>query len=148
MSTSQFGIIGLGTMGRNLALNVESRGFRVAVWTLETPWIDEFIAAHPGAAFQGTTTFAAFTAALERPRRIMMMIPAGKPVDATIEQLKPLLASADVLIDGGNAGFEDTRRREAALRPTGIHFVGCGVSGGEEGARVGPSLMPGGSNEA
>jgi 6-phosphogluconate dehydrogenase len=85
---------------------------------------------------------------LSRPRRIIMMIPAGKPVDATIEKLQPLLDRGDVLIDGGNSWFEDTRRREAALRPTGIHFVGCGVSGGEEGARFGPSLMPGGSTEA
>ena len=148
MSGSNFGIIGLGTMGRNLALNIESRGYRVAVWNLETEWVAQFIQNHAGAKFEGTTTFEEFTAALERPRRIMMMIPAGKPVDATIEKLKPLLDSADVLIDGGNSWFEDTRRREAALRPAGIHFVGCGVSGGEEGARVGPSLMPGGSNEA
>ncbi len=148
MSTSQFGIIGLGTMGRNLALNVESRGVRVAVWNLETPWIAEFLAAHPGAAFEGTPTFEAFTAALERPRRIMMMIPAGKPVDATIEKLLPLLHAGDVVIDGGNSWFEDTERREARLREAGIHFVGCGVSGGEEGARFGPSLMPGGPEAA
>ena len=148
MSGSNFGIIGLGTMGRNLALNIESRGYRVAVWNLETEWVADFIGHHAGAKFEGTTTFEAFTAALERPRRIMMMIPAGKPVDATIDKLKPLLDKGDVLIDGGNSWFEDTRRREAALRPAGIHFVGCGVSGGEEGARLGPSLMPGGSNEA
>ena len=148
MSTSQFGIIGLGTMGRNLALNVESRGFRVAVWNLETPWISEFLDAHPGAAFEGTPTFEAFTAALVRPRRIMMMIPAGKPVDATIEKLLPLLDRGDVVIDGGNSWFEDSERREAALRGAGIHFIGCGVSGGEEGARFGPSLMPGGPDAA
>jgi len=148
MSGSNFGIIGLGTMGRNLALNIESRGYRVAVWNLETEWISDFIRNHAGAKFEGTETFEAFTAALERPRRIMMMIPAGKPVDATIDKLKPLLDKGDVVIDGGNSWFEDTRRREAALRPAGIHFVGCGVSGGEEGARLGPSLMPGGSNEA
>ena len=110
MSTSQFGIIGLGTMGRNLALNVESRGFRVAVWNLETPWIVGLPERdHPGAAFDGTPTFEAFTAALVRPRRIMMMIPAGKPVDATIEKLLPLLDRGDVVIDGGNSWFEDTR---------------------------------------
>ena len=147
MSGSNFGIIGLGTMGRNLALNIESRGYRVAVWNLETEWVADFISQHKGAGFEGTTTFQAFTAALERPRRIMMMIPAGKPVDETIEKLKPLLDKGDVLIDGGNSWFEDTRRREAALRPTGIYFVGCGVSGGEEGARLGPSLMPGGPDE-
>jgi 6-phosphogluconate dehydrogenase len=148
MSGSNFGIVGLGTMGRNLALNIESRGNRVAVWNLETDWITEFISKHPGARFEGTPTFEQFTAALSRPRRIMMMIPAGKPVDATIEKLQPLLERGDVLIDGGNSWFEDTRRREAALRPTGIHFVGCGVSGGEEGARFGPSLMPGGSDDS
>src|SRR4029079_5729659 len=140
-------IIGLGTMGRNLALNIESRGYRVAVWNLETDWISDFISKHPGAKFEGTPTFEAFTDALSRPRRIMMMIPAGKPVDATIDKLKPLLERGDVLVDGGNSWFEDTRRREAALKPTGILFVGCGVSGGEEGARFGPSLMPGGADE-
>ena len=148
MSGSNFGIIGLGTMGRNLALNIESRGYRVAVWNLETEWIADFIRNHQGAKFEGTPTFEQFTAALERPRRIMMMIPAGKPVDATIEKIQPLLNKGDVLIDGGNSWFEDTRRREAALRQAGIHFVGCGVSGGEEGARFGPSLMPGGPAEA
>ena len=147
MSGSNFGIVGLGTMGRNLALNIESRGYQVAVWNLETDWIGDFISKHPGAKFEGTPTFEQFTAALSRPRRIMMMIPAGKPVDATIDKLKPLLERGDVLIDGGNSWFEDTRRREAALRSSGIHFVGCGVSGGEEGARFGPSLMPGGPNE-
>jgi 6-phosphogluconate dehydrogenase len=147
MSGSNFGIVGLGTMGRNLALNIESHGYRVAVWNLETDWIGDFIGKHPGAKFEGTPTFEQFTAALSRPRRIMMMIPAGKPVDATIDKLKPLLDRGDVLIDGGNSWFEDTRRREAALRSSGLHFVGCGVSGGEEGARFGPSLMPGGPNE-
>jgi 6-phosphogluconate dehydrogenase len=148
MSGSQFGIIGLGTMGRNLALNIESHGCRVAVWNLESQWVTDFVASHPGAGFEGTATFEAFTAALERPRRIMMMIPAGKPVDATIEKLLPLLDRGDVVIDGGNSWFEDTERRESALRGAGIHFVGCGVSGGEEGARYGPSLMPGGPAEA
>jgi 6-phosphogluconate dehydrogenase len=148
MSGSNFGLVGLGTMGRNLALNIESHGFRVAVWNLETEWVDQFLEAHAGAKFTGTRTFEELAAALDRPRRIMMMIPAGKPVDATIEKLKPLLQPGDVLIDGGNSWFEDTRRREAALRPTGIHFIGCGVSGGEEGARFGPSLMPGGPDEA
>jgi len=148
MSGSNFGIVGLGTMGRNLALNIESRGYGVAVWNLETEWIGDFIGKHPGAKFTGTPTFEEFTSALSRPRRIMMMIPAGKPVDATIDKLQPLLERGDVLIDGGNSWFEDTRRREAALRPTGIHFVGCGVSGGEEGARFGPSLMPGGSDDS
>jgi 6-phosphogluconate dehydrogenase len=148
VSQSRFGIVGLGTMGRNLAQNIESRGVPVAVWNLETEWVDAFVAAHPQGAFEGTRTFQALVAALERPRRIMMMIPAGTPVDATIDQLGPLLEPGDILIDGGNSWFEDTRRREAALREAGLHFVGCGVSGGEEGARYGPSLMPGGSAES
>src|SRR4051812_18040506 len=148
MSGSNFGIVGLGTMGRNLALNIESRGYRVAVWNLETEWIADFIGKHPGARFEAAPTFEQFAAALSRPRRIMMMIPAGKPVDDTIDKLSPFLDRGDVLIDGGNSWFEDTRRREAALRLAGIHFFGCGVSGGEEGARFGPSLMPGGSEDA
>jgi 6-phosphogluconate dehydrogenase len=119
----------------------------VAVWNLETEWIGDFVKSHPEGKFEGTPTFEQFAAALERPRRMMMMIPAGKPVDATIDKIRSLLSPGDVLIDGGNSWFEDTRRREAALRPTGIHFVGCGVSGGEEGARFGPSLMPGGADE-
>jgi 6-phosphogluconate dehydrogenase len=148
MSASQFGVIGLGTMGRNLALNIESHGIPVAVWNLETEWIDAFVREHPGKQFTGTATFEALVAALERPRRILMMIPAGKPVDATIAKLQPLLDKGDVIIDGGNSWFEDTERREAMLRAAGIHFVGCGVSGGEEGARNGPSLMPGGPAES
>jgi 6-phosphogluconate dehydrogenase len=148
MSGSNFGIIGLGTMGRNLALNIESRGFSVAVWNLEPQWVTDFLADHPGNKFEGTTTLEAFTAALERPRRIMMMIPAGKPIDEMIAKLQPMLERGDVVVDGGNSWFEDTRRREAALRERGIHFIGCGVSGGEEGARFGPSLMPGGPNES
>jgi 6-phosphogluconate dehydrogenase len=135
-------------MGRNLALNFESRGYQVAVWNLETEWVDEFLGAHSGARFTGARTLQELAAALERPRRLVMMIPAGDPVEAMIAKLQRLLDPGDILVDGGNSWFEDTRRREAALRPTGVHFVGCGVSGGEEGARVGPSLMPGGSKEA
>jgi 6-phosphogluconate dehydrogenase len=148
MTTAQFGIVGLGTMGRNLALNFESRGYQVAVWNLEPEWVDEFIADNRDGRFTGTKTLQNLVAALERPRRIVMMIPAGDPVEMTIGKLQPLLERGDILVDGGNSWFEDTRRREAQLRPTGLHFVGCGVSGGEEGARYGPSLMPGGSEEA
>jgi 6-phosphogluconate dehydrogenase len=135
-------------MGSNLALNFESRGYQVAVWNLESEWVDDFVHAHQGARFTGTKTLQELASALERPRRIVMMIPAGEPVEMTIGKLQPLLERGDVLVDGGNSWFEDTRRREAQLRPTGLHFVGCGVSGGEEGARHGPSLMPGGSDEA
>jgi 6-phosphogluconate dehydrogenase len=142
------GIVGLGTMGRNLALNIESRGFPVAVWNREIEWIDEFVRAHPEGRFRRATTIPELVGALDRPRRIMMMIPAGAPIDQMISKLRPLLQPGDVLIDGGNSWFEDTRRREAELRPTGIHFMGCGVSGGEDGARYGPSLMPGGPVDA
>ena len=147
MTKAQFGIVGLGTMGRNLALNFESRGYHVAVWNLETEWVDDFIHSN-GGKFVGTKTLQDLVAALERPRRIVMMIPAGDPVEMTIGKLQPLLDRGDILVDGGNSWFEDTRRREERLRPTGLHFVGCGVSGGEEGARYGPSLMPGGSEDA
>jgi 6-phosphogluconate dehydrogenase len=143
-----FGVIGLGTMGRNLALNIESRGYPVAVWNRETDWTTAFIAEHAGHAFSGTATLEEFAAVLQRPRRILMMIPAGKPVDEMIARMRPLIHPGDVLIDGGNSWFEDTRRREKMLAETGVHFVGCGVSGGERGAREGPSMMPGGSVEA
>ena len=143
-----FGVIGLGTMGRNLALNIEEHGFPVVVWNLETEWTDAFLKEHAAATFTGAKTLDAFVSALEPPRRIMMMIPAGAPVDQMIEKLTPLLSPGDILIDGGNSYFEDTRRREAAVREHRLHFVGCGVSGGEEGARFGPSIMPGGSVEA
>jgi 6-phosphogluconate dehydrogenase len=148
MSGSDFGVVGLGTMGRNLALNVASRGLAVAVWNREQDWTDRFIAENANRAFTGAASLEQFVRALKRPRRILMMIPAGKPVDEMIERLRPLLEAGDVLVDGGNSWYLDTRRREEVLRTDGLHFVGCGVSGGEEGARTGPSLMPGGSSEA
>ena len=148
MSGSTFGVIGLGTMGRNLALNIEEHGFSVAVWNLETEWTDAFLRDHPKAKFTGAKTLEALVSELERPRRILMMVPAGAPVDEMIDKLSPLLDAGDILIDGGNSHFEDTQRREAALRDRKLNFVGCGVSGGEEGARYGPSIMPGGSADA
>ena len=146
--TGTFGLIGLGTMGRNLALNIEEHGFPVVVWNLESDWTDAFLREHASARFTGARTLEELAAALERPRRMMMMIPAGKPVDEMIAKLSPLLEAGDIIIDGGNSHFEDTRRREALLRARGLEFVGCGVSGGEEGARFGPSIMPGGSDAA
>ena len=148
MSTATFGVIGLGTMGRNLALNIESRGETVAVWNRETDWTTDFRREHAAQKFVAAETLEALVAAIARPRRVLMMIPAGAPVDEMIGRLAPLLDEGDVLIDGGNSWFEDTRRREEALRARRLHFVGCGVSGGEEGARQGPSMMPGGSPEA
>ena len=148
MSGATVGVIGLGTMGRNLALNIESHGFPVAVWNREPEWTTAFIEEHRGRRFTAAETTDELVAALDRPRRILMMIPAGKPVDEMIERLLPRLEAGDVLIDGGNSWFEDTQRRERDLRARNLQFVGCGVSGGERGAREGPSMMPGGSLEA
>ncbi|HSB08213.1 MAG TPA: NADP-dependent phosphogluconate dehydrogenase [Blastocatellia bacterium] len=145
---AQFGMIGLAVMGRNLALNVEEHGFPVAVWNLETEWVDSFIGEHQGKQIIGARSLEQFVQQLERPRRIMMMIRAGAPIDMTVERIKPLLEPGDILIDGGNSYFKDTQRREEELRKQGLCFVGSGVSGGEEGARHGPSLMPGGAREA
>jgi 6-phosphogluconate dehydrogenase len=145
---AQFGMIGLGVMGRNLALNVEEKGYPVAVWNLETEWVDKFVQENTDKQFTGTVTLEDFVSSLERPRRIMMMIKAGAPVDATVERLKPLLETSDIVIDGGNSYYKDTQRRERDLKAAGLNFVGCGVSGGESGARHGPSLMPGGDRQA
>jgi len=145
---SDFGMIGLAVMGRNLALNIEDHGFSVAVWNLEQPVTEKFVADNAGKKFTATRSLADFVAALEKPRRIMMMIKAGKPVDEVLTQLKPLLEAGDIVIDGGNTHFVETRRREEDLRKQGVNFVGMGVSGGEEGARRGPALMPGGTPDA
>jgi 6-phosphogluconate dehydrogenase len=142
---AQFGVIGLGVMGQNLALNVEEHGFSVAVWNRETDWVERFIATNPGKRLTGTRTLEEFAEALARPRRVLLMITAGDPVDMMIGGLAPLLDEGDILVDGGNSWFKDTQRREADLKQRKRFFVGCGVSGGEEGARFGPSLMPGGA---
>ncbi len=143
-----FGLIGIGTMGSNLALNLEDHGIPVAFWNREQEKTRTFAAANRDRHFIPTTTFAELVAALERPRRILLMIPAGDPVDQTLAQLVPLLESGDIVIDGGNSLFHDTRRRVADLVARGLYFYGVGVSGGSEGARHGPSLMPGGPAEA
>lgn len=145
---AQFGVIGLAVMGRNLALNVSDHGYSVAVWNLEAEDTERFAKSHAHKGIVGTYTLEELVRSLERPRRILMMIKAGPPVDETIEKLRPLLDTDDILIDGGNSWFKDSQRRERYLRDLGIRFFGTGVSGGEEGARWGPSLMPGGSNEA
>jgi len=143
----QLGMLGVGVMGRNLAWNIADHGFTVAAWNREPEMLDEVLAAAPG-KLQGTRTLEEFVAALERPRRIMVMITAGKPVDMVLDALEPLLEPGDIVIDGGNSWFEDTQRREARLTARGMSFFGVGVSGGEDGARHGPSLMPGGKAEA
>ncbi|HEY0378071.1 MAG TPA: NADP-dependent phosphogluconate dehydrogenase [Pyrinomonadaceae bacterium] len=149
MAEADIGMAGLGVMGLNLARNMERNGYAVAVWNREADAVDEFLAQEGGGKhFTGTKTPEEFVKSLKRPRRIMMMIKAGPPVDWTIDQFKPYLEAGDILIDGGNSWFEDTRRREAALRAESLRFIGSGVSGGEEGALWGPSLMPGGAREA
>jgi 6-phosphogluconate dehydrogenase len=142
------GLIGLGVMGSNLALNMEEKGFPVAVWNRDGARIDAFLAAHAKKAFAGKSDLSAFVKLLERPRRLLLMIKAGDPVDQMIERLLPLLEPGDIVMDGGNSWFEDTQRREQRLREQGLHYVGVGISGGEEGARHGPSMMPGGSDTA
>src|SRR5229473_2873843 len=148
MTQAQFGVIGLAVMGENLALNIEEHGFPVAVWNRDGAVTDQFIAKHAGKKFTSTKTLEELVQAIERPRRIVMMIKAGAPVDMTIDKLAPLLDEGDVVIDGGNSWFKDTQERTKRLEGKGLHFVGSGVSGGEEGARYGPSLMPGGSKES
>ncbi len=138
------GLIGLAVMGQNLVLNIESRGFDIAVYNRSTGVTDAFVTAHPGKRLRGAHTLTEFVAALKRPRTVMLMVKAGTAVDAVIDQLLPLLEEGDIVIDGGNSLFTDTERRSAALSARGLRFVGAGVSGGEEGARKGPSIMPGG----
>src|SRR5437016_358045 len=146
---SDIGLIGLAVMGENLVLNMESKGFSVAVFNRTTAVTEKFAATRgKGKKITPTKTIEEFIGALNRPRKVMMMIKAGKPVDQVIGEVVPLLEKGDVLIDGGNSLFTDTQRRFKELEAKGIHYIGCGVSGGEEGALKGPSLMPGGSHEA
>jgi 6-phosphogluconate dehydrogenase len=146
---ADIGLIGLAVMGENLALNMESKGFRVAVYNRTTARVDEFIAGRArGKNFVGTRTPAELVAALEAPRKILMLIKAGPAVDAVIDELLPLLDRGDILIDGGNSLYTDTQRRTRKVEQAGMLYVGSGVSGGEEGALTGPSLMPGGSTAA
>ncbi|WP_261547478.1 NADP-dependent phosphogluconate dehydrogenase [Burkholderia multivorans] len=148
MGKQAIGVIGLAVMGRNLALNIESRGYAVSVYNRSREKTDELIAEFPGRNLVPTYTLEQFVASLETPRRILMMVKAGEATDATIASLKPLLEKGDVLIDGGNTHFTDTIRRNQELAQSGLHFIGTGVSGGEEGALRGPSIMPGGQRDA
>ncbi|HIZ35527.1 MAG TPA: NADP-dependent phosphogluconate dehydrogenase [Candidatus Ruania gallistercoris] len=147
-ATAQVGVVGLAVMGRNLARNFANHGYTVAVYNRTTARTEEMMAAHgEEGSFVPATELADFVASLERPRRIVIMVQAGKGTDATIDSLVELLEEGDIVVDGGNAHYEDTQRREAALRAKGLHFFGVGVSGGEEGALNGPSIMPGGPAE-
>jgi 6-phosphogluconate dehydrogenase len=138
------GLIGLAVMGQNLVLNIESRGFRVAVFNRTASVTEDFVLRHPGRALRACPSLVDFVASLDRPRKILVMVQAGAAVDAVIEQLLPLLARDDIVVDCGNSLYTDTERRDAWLSGHGLRFVGAGVSGGEEGARKGPSIMPGG----
>ncbi|MEV4916183.1 NADP-dependent phosphogluconate dehydrogenase [Streptomyces tirandamycinicus] len=147
--TAQIGVTGLAVMGRNLARNFARNGYTVALHNRTTARTRELVESFGDeGAFVPTESAEEFVAALERPRRLVIMVKAGAPTDAVIEEFAPLLEPGDQIIDGGNAHFEDTRRRERELRERDIHFVGVGVSGGEEGALHGPSIMPGGSTES
>lgn len=148
MGKPAIGVIGLAVMGRNLALNIESRGYTVAIYNRSREKTDELLAEHPGRRLAPAYTLQSFVESLEKPRRILLMVKAGEATDATIGALQPLLEPGDILIDGGNTHFTDTIRRNQALAKSGLHFIGTGVSGGEEGALKGPAIMPGGQREA
>ncbi len=150
MGKARIGLIGLGVMGRNLALNIAEHGFDVAVYNRTAARTTEFVASAGPLAerLAGCATLGQLVEALERPRAIILMIKSGAPVDGEIDKLVPLLEPGDMIIDAGNANFHDTRRREKALSAKGLSFIGMGVSGGEVGARYGPSIMVGGKQES
>lgn len=143
----QFGVIGLSVMGKNLALNVKNHGYSVSGFSIDKPEVDA-LAKYEDKNLKPTYTWEEFVNSLEKPRKILIQIMAGKPVDETLQKLLPLLDKGDILIDGGNSNFHDTNRRYKEMEKHGIHFIGMGVSGGEEGALNGPALMPGGDEKA
>ncbi|WP_059046444.1 NADP-dependent phosphogluconate dehydrogenase [Paenibacillus rubinfantis] len=148
MKKQQIGVVGLAVMGKNLALNIESNGFSVALYNRSAEKTKELLEEAPGKNFVGTYSIEEFVQALETPRKILIMVKAGKPTDDTIHQLVPYLEKGDILIDGGNAHFPDTQRRNKELEAQGFRYIGAGVSGGEEGALKGPAIMPGGQRDA
>jgi len=148
MDKQQFGVIGIGVMGKNLAINVESRGISVSVYDLNRIKTDELLIEAKEKKIKGTDSIDKFVNSLQTPRKILLMIKAGKPVDEVIKKLIPYISKGDILIDGGNSFFKDTIRRNKKLEDLGIKFIGTGVSGGEEGALKGPAIMPGGQFDA
>ncbi|MGH1787913.1 NADP-dependent phosphogluconate dehydrogenase [Enterococcus casseliflavus] len=148
MTKQQIGVVGMAVMGKNLALNIESRGYSVALFNRTGSKTEEVVKEHPDKNFKATYTIKEFVQSIEKPRRILLMVKAGFATDATIQELLPHLDKGDILIDGGNTFFKDTVRRNEELANSGINFIGTGVSGGEEGALKGPSIMPGGQKEA
>ena len=147
MSKQDIGVIGLAVMGKNLALNIESRGYSVSVYNRSREKTDGMVAEAVGKKIHGTFSIEEFVDSLEKPRKIIIMVKAGKPVDDTIEQLKEYVSKGDIIIDAGNSFYEDTIRRSRQLEAEGYRFIGTGVSGGEEGALLGPAIMPGGEKE-
>jgi len=147
-STVPIGLIGLAVMGQNLALNIEEKGFPIAVFNRTTSRMDDFVAANPGKRLLPCRTIEELVASLEKPRRVIVMVQAGDPVDQQMALLRPHLEAGDVFIDAGNSWFQDTQRREKEFAAAGLRYLGMGVSGGEEGARHGPSIMPGGDRSA
>lgn len=148
MSKQQIGVIGLAVMGKNLALNIESRGFTVSVFNRSPQKTNDLLEEAKGKNLTGTFSIEEFVNSLEVPRKILIMVQAGSATDSTIEQLIPFLTEGDIIIDGGNAYFPDTQRRSKDLEAQGFRFIGTGVSGGEEGALKGPAIMPGGQESA
>ncbi|HAR0837996.1 TPA: NADP-dependent phosphogluconate dehydrogenase [Enterococcus faecium] len=148
MSKQQIGVVGMAVMGKNLALNIESRGYSVALFNRTGAKTTAVVEEHPDKNFKATYTIEEFVESIEKPRRILLMVKAGPATDATIQELLPHLDKGDILIDGGNTFFKDTMRRNEELANSVINFIGTGVSGGEEGALKGPSIMPGGQKEA
>ncbi|MGI6668319.1 MAG: decarboxylating NADP(+)-dependent phosphogluconate dehydrogenase [Acetivibrionales bacterium] len=148
MSKQDIGVIGLAVMGKNLALNIESKGYSVSVYNRSPEKTKDMLAESAGKRIFGAYSLEEFVNSLEKPRKIIIMVKAGKPVDDTIESLKPYLSKGDIIIDAGNSYYEDTIRRSKQLEAEGYRFIGTGVSGGEEGALLGPSIMPGGEKEA
>lgn len=144
-----FGMVGLGVMGKNLLLNMADNGFAVVGFDLSKDKTHDFEnSGKEGQRLRGVNSLNDLVASLKKPRKIMMLVPAGKPVDSVMRELKPLLEKGDIIIDGGNSHYTDTLSRIQEMKDTGIHFMGVGISGGEEGARFGPSIMPGGDWEA
>ncbi|WP_458121784.1 NADP-dependent phosphogluconate dehydrogenase [Paenibacillus sp. Z6-24] len=148
MSKQQIGVVGLAVMGKNLALNIESKGFSVSVFNRSPQKTHDLMEEAKGKNMVGTFSIEEFVQSLEVPRKILIMVQAGPATDATIEQLVPHLDQGDIIIDGGNAHFPDTQRRSKELEEKGFRFIGAGVSGGEEGALKGPAIMPGGQESA
>src|SRR6266705_1476382 len=146
--TAKIGMIGLAVMGENLAMNIERNGFPIAVFNRDPAKVDNFVARAQGKQVIHTKSPEEFVRSLERPRKAILLVKAGDPVDWTIDQIKPFMERGDIIIDGGNSYFVDTERREKSLKAEGLNFIGSGVSGGEKGALWGPSLMPGGDRDA